>query len=172
MTPGVCSLQLCSRFAELQISLYKEVCYYGMQVCRAAPCYYGCRLLSPLCSCLFSKEVEDLGPVDHLALLLLSGRVHLLPPVVSQAPRPQPCSSILRPHRPPSSCASIAFPVSLSFPPASRNMGILLRKLFLPSSWVSHTYFSIVILAPKLKPSFHISQGKLEENKEGKLDEK
>lgn len=107
MTPGVCSLQLCSRFAELQISLYKEVCYYGMQVCRAAPCYYGCRLLSPLCSCLFSKEVEDLGPVDHLALLLLSGRVHLLPPVVSRAPRPQPSalpSSVLTgrlPHVPP-----------------------------------------------------------------------
>jgi hypothetical protein len=51
----------------------------------------GAGLLSPLCSCLFSKKVENLGPVDHLALLLVSGRVYLLlPTVVSQAPRPQP----------------------------------------------------------------------------------
>lgn len=46
---GVCSLQLCSQFAELQISLYKEVCYCGVQV------------VEPLLRLLFSREANDVG---------------------------------------------------------------------------------------------------------------
>lgn len=37
MTPGVCPLQLCSQFAELKVSLYKEICYYGVQVVKKPP---------------------------------------------------------------------------------------------------------------------------------------
>ncbi|XP_028630288.1 phosphopantothenoylcysteine decarboxylase isoform X1 [Grammomys surdaster] len=61
----------------------------NLLVVKQPPLLWDAGLLSPLCSCLFSKEAEDLSPVDHLALHLVSGYVHLLlPPVVSRAPRP------------------------------------------------------------------------------------
>lgn len=119
--------------------------------CQAAPLLlWDAGLLSPLCSCLFSKEAEDLGPVDHLALQLVSGCVHfLLPPVVSRAPWPQPSalpSSSLTGCLP-SACTSIDFPAftaSLSVPPSHQNLEThrnTLRRVLLPQE--SHILISL-----------------------------
>ncbi|XP_028630294.1 phosphopantothenoylcysteine decarboxylase isoform X5 [Grammomys surdaster] len=45
----------------------------NLLVVKQPPLLWDAGLLSPLCSCLFSKEAEDLSPVDHLALHLVSG---------------------------------------------------------------------------------------------------
>lgn len=116
--------------------------------CQAAPLLlWDAGLSSPLCSCLFSKEAEDLGPVDHLTLQLVSGCVHfLLPSVVSRAPRPQPSalpSSSLTGCLP-SACTSIdfsAFTASPSVPPSHQNLEThrnTLRRVLLPQG--SHLF--------------------------------